>query len=166
MCSFVTPQCHRCLKLRERAIAMLMQECPPELLPENRNVNLSTISHLQHRFKEFGTTSNWPHNFRPRVWRHLVCWCQHCEQISPVGLWHGYFNAERHSDEILSLIVVPFIRRHHLMFPHDNAWPHDWFPYMDCNFEMFEMVPCWVYIFVQYNGYFPWQSDGEWKKNV
>ncbi len=31
------------------------------------NVNFSTISRLQRRFKEFGSTSNWPHNRRPRV---------------------------------------------------------------------------------------------------
>ncbi len=31
------------------------------------NVNFSTISCLQRRFKEFGSTSNWPHNRRPRV---------------------------------------------------------------------------------------------------
>ena len=30
----------------------------------------------------------------------------------------------RYRDEIMRPIVVPFIRRHHLMFQHDNAWPH------------------------------------------
>ena len=29
-----------------------------------------------------------------------------------------------HRDEILSPFVVPFIRRHHLMFQHDNAQTH------------------------------------------
>uniref|UniRef100_A0A4W5LGU3 Probable glycerol kinase n=1 Tax=Hucho hucho TaxID=62062 RepID=A0A4W5LGU3_9TELE len=33
-------------------------------------------------------------------------------------------NAQRYRDEILRPIVVPFIRRHHLMFQHDNAQPH------------------------------------------
>jgi transposase len=32
--------------------------------------------------------------------------------------------AQRYRDEILRPIVVPFIRLHHLMFQHDNAWPH------------------------------------------
>jgi hypothetical protein len=51
-----------------------------------------------------------------------------------VGLWYGrriqlYFNddnlnAQRYRDEILRLIVVPFIICHHLMFQHDNALPH------------------------------------------
>ena len=36
----------------------------------------------------------------------------------------GNLNAQRHLDEILRPIVVPFIRRHHLMFQHDNARPH------------------------------------------
>jgi hypothetical protein len=32
-------------------------------------------------------------------------------------------NAQICSDKILRPIVVPFIRRHHLMFQHDNAQP-------------------------------------------
>ncbi len=31
------------------------------------NVTFSTISLLQRRFREFGSTSNWPHNRRPRL---------------------------------------------------------------------------------------------------
>jgi hypothetical protein len=31
------------------------------------NVNFSTINRLQHNFREFGITSNWPHNRRPCV---------------------------------------------------------------------------------------------------
>uniref|UniRef100_A0A673YZD5 TBC1 domain family member 22B n=1 Tax=Salmo trutta TaxID=8032 RepID=A0A673YZD5_SALTR len=57
-----------------------------------------------------------------------------------VGLWYGAgvsyrqqtqlhfidgnLNAQRHRDEILRSIVVPFIRHHHLMFQHDNAQSH------------------------------------------
>jgi hypothetical protein len=33
-------------------------------------------------------------------------------------------NAQRYLDEILRTIVMPFIHHHHLMFQHDNAWPH------------------------------------------
>ena len=33
-------------------------------------------------------------------------------------------NAQTYRDEILRTTVVPFIRRHHLMFQHDNAQPH------------------------------------------
>ena len=36
----------------------------------------------------------------------------------------GNLNAQRYRGEVLMPIVVPFIRRHHLMFQHDNAQPH------------------------------------------
>ena len=36
----------------------------------------------------------------------------------------GNLNSQRYCDKILRPIVVPFIRRHHLMFQHDNARPH------------------------------------------
>ena len=45
--------------LKERAIGMLTaRKC---------HVNFSTISHLQRSFREFGSTSNLPHNRRPCV---------------------------------------------------------------------------------------------------
>ena len=60
--------------------------------------------------------------------------------IVAVGVWYGQvisyrqwtqlhfidgnLNAQRYHDEILRPIVVPFIRRHHLMFQHYNAQPH------------------------------------------
>ena len=37
---------------------------------------------------------------------------------------NGNFNAQRYNDEILRSIVVPFLRRHHLKFQHDNARRH------------------------------------------
>jgi hypothetical protein len=36
----------------------------------------------------------------------------------------GNLNAQRDLDEILRPIVMPFIRRHHVTFQNDNAWPH------------------------------------------
>ncbi len=53
--------------LREHAISMLdagmfHQSCCREL-----NVHFSTISRLQRRFREFGSTSNQPHNRKSRV---------------------------------------------------------------------------------------------------
>ncbi len=38
--------------------------------------------------------------------------------------WCHFLNAQRYRDEILRLIVMPFIHDHHLMLPHDNAGPH------------------------------------------
>uniref|UniRef100_A0A8C1SF09 Hexokinase-2 n=1 Tax=Cyprinus carpio TaxID=7962 RepID=A0A8C1SF09_CYPCA len=40
------------------------------------NVHLSTISHLQRRYREFDSTSNRPHNHRPRVTTPCICICE------------------------------------------------------------------------------------------
>ncbi len=48
-------------------LACWLQECPPELLPRELNANVSTISCLQRCFREFGSTSNRPHNHKPCV---------------------------------------------------------------------------------------------------
>ncbi len=53
--------------LRERAIGMLTAGMSTRAVAHELNVNFSTISHLQRRFREFGSTSNWPLNRRPRV---------------------------------------------------------------------------------------------------
>jgi hypothetical protein len=45
-------------------------------------------------------------------------------QRTQLHLSDGNLNAQRYRDEILRPIVVPFIRRHQLMFQHDNARPH------------------------------------------
>ncbi len=53
--------------LRERAIGMLTAGMSPRAAACELNVHFSTISHLQRRFREFGSASNRPHNRRPRV---------------------------------------------------------------------------------------------------
>ncbi len=53
--------------LRERAIGMLTTGMSTKTVAHELNVHFSTISHLQRRFREFGSTSNWPHNRRPCV---------------------------------------------------------------------------------------------------
>ena len=45
-------------------------------------------------------------------------------QRTQLNFIDGNLNAQRYRDKILRPIVVPFIRRHHLMFQHDNAWPY------------------------------------------
>ncbi len=62
-----TAQSHRCRKLREGAIGMLTAGMSTRAVARMLNVNFSTISHLQRHFREFGSTSNWYHNCRPRV---------------------------------------------------------------------------------------------------
>ncbi len=53
--------------LRERAIGMLTAGMSTRAVARELNVHFSTISRLQRRFREFGSTSNRPHNRRPRV---------------------------------------------------------------------------------------------------
>ncbi len=53
--------------LRERAIGMLTAGMSTRAVARELNVHFSTISHLQRRFREFGSTYNRPHNRRPCV---------------------------------------------------------------------------------------------------
>ncbi len=53
--------------LRERAIGMLTAGMSTRAVARGLNVHFSTISRLQRRFREFGSTSNRPLNRRPRV---------------------------------------------------------------------------------------------------
>ncbi|ROL51658.1 Transposable element Tc1 transposase [Anabarilius grahami] len=48
--------------LRERAIGMLTAGLSTRAVARELNVHFSTISRLQRRFREFGSTSNRPHN--------------------------------------------------------------------------------------------------------
>ena len=66
MWSFVTmPQ--RSSVLRDCAIGMLTAGMSTRAVAREFHVNFFTISCLQRRFREFGNTSNRPHNRRPRV---------------------------------------------------------------------------------------------------
>ncbi len=53
--------------LREHAIGMLTAGMSTRTVARELNVHFSTISCLQSRFREFGSTSNRTHNRRPRV---------------------------------------------------------------------------------------------------
>ncbi len=53
--------------LRERAIGMLTAGMSTRAVTRELNVHFSAISHLQRRFREFGSTSNRPHKIRPCV---------------------------------------------------------------------------------------------------
>ncbi len=53
--------------LRERAIGMLTTGISTRAVARELNVHFSTISRLQRHFREFDSTSNRPHNRRPRV---------------------------------------------------------------------------------------------------
>ncbi len=53
--------------LRELVIGMLTAGMSTRAVACELNVHFSTISRLQRRFREFGSTSNRPHNHRPHV---------------------------------------------------------------------------------------------------
>ena len=53
--------------LRERAVGMLTAGMSTRAVARELNVHFSTISRLQRRFREFGSTYNLPHNRRPCV---------------------------------------------------------------------------------------------------
>ncbi len=53
--------------LRERAIGMLTAGTSTRAVARELNVHLSTIRRLQRRFREFHSTSYWPHKRRPCV---------------------------------------------------------------------------------------------------
>ena len=53
--------------LRECAIGMLTAGMSTRAVARELNAHFSTISCLQHCFRTFGSTSNWPHNRRPRA---------------------------------------------------------------------------------------------------
>ncbi len=68
MCSFITQHNSTDVAiLRERAIGMLTAGMSTRAVARELNVHFSTISRLQKRFREFVSTSNRPHNRRPRV---------------------------------------------------------------------------------------------------
>ncbi len=53
--------------LRERVIGMLTAGMSTRAVARELNVHFSTISRLQRHFREFGNTSNRPHNCRSHV---------------------------------------------------------------------------------------------------
>ncbi len=53
--------------LRERVIGMLTAGMSTRAVAREFNVHFSTISRLQRRFREFGSTSNRPHNRRLHI---------------------------------------------------------------------------------------------------
>ncbi len=53
--------------LRKRAIGLLTAWMSSRAVAHEFNVPFSTIGYLQKRFREFGSTSDWPRNRKPRV---------------------------------------------------------------------------------------------------
>ncbi|KAL1264652.1 hypothetical protein QQF64_005007, partial [Cirrhinus molitorella] len=53
--------------LRECAVGMMTAGMSTRAVARELNVHFSTISRLQRHFRQFGSTSNQPHNRTPRV---------------------------------------------------------------------------------------------------
>ena len=72
------------------------------------------------RFADFNVVNRVPHcGGGVMVWTGISY-----GQRTQLHFIDGNLNAQRYRDEILRSIVMSFIRRHHLMFQHDNAQPH------------------------------------------
>ena len=135
--------------LREREIGMLTAGMSTRAVGRKLNVNFSTISHLRRRFREFGSTSNRPHNRRP-----------HCNHASP-GPPHPASSPEGSSETVYISVYNkaplwgktnsdflgmapkwPF-QAHPWLRPAQSCKIHwlgpnlfisiDWYPYMNCN---------------------------------
>ncbi|ROL41031.1 Transposable element Tcb2 transposase [Anabarilius grahami] len=74
--------------LRERAIGMLTAGMSTRAVARELNVHFSTIRCLQRRFREFGSTSNRPHNHRPLCRRNRLEWAN-AHIRWHLALWRG-----------------------------------------------------------------------------
>ena len=128
--------------LRECAIGMLTGRMSTRAVARSCNVNFSTMSPLQYHFRELGSTSNWPHNRRPCVWRcvgerfadvNVVIRVPHggggvmvwagisYRQWTQLHFIDGNLNRQIYYDKIFRPIFVPFICCHLPIFQHDNV---------------------------------------------
>ena len=107
--------------LREHAIGLLTAGMSTRGVARYFNVPISTKSHLQGHFIEFGSTSNRPHKRRPRVWR---CVSERFSDIRHHHLMFQHDNAQPHTQflEAENVLVVPWPAYSPDMSPIEHVW--------------------------------------------
>ncbi len=103
--------------LREHAIGMLTAGMSTRPVAHELNNNFSTISHLQRRFREFGSTSNRPHNRRPRVTtpaQYLHIQHPHIQDHLRPSTWTAAATIVLYNQRISAQTVINCLREAHL----------------------------------------------------
>uniref|UniRef100_A0AAZ3PD94 Transposase n=1 Tax=Oncorhynchus tshawytscha TaxID=74940 RepID=A0AAZ3PD94_ONCTS len=103
--------------LRERVIVMLTAGMSIRAVARELNVNFSTISRIQHHFREFGSTSRQPRNHGPRVTtlaQDLHIWLLHLWDCLRPATQTANETVDLHNQRISAQTVRNCLREAHL----------------------------------------------------